>query len=104
MKQTLTSWYANTRDYMIRDYQEYPLRFILEILGWFGSVGCALGMTYYLPNPPLLQLYTIWVMSTAIYTWAAWTRGSFGMLANYALLLCIDTVGLTKLTLDYLSK
>lgn len=100
MKQTLNQWYANTRDWMIRDYNEWPLRFVLEILGWFGSVGCALGMTIFLPNPPLLPLYAIWVTSTAIYSWAAWTRGSFGMLANYALLLCIDTVGLTKLVLD----
>lgn len=104
MKQTLTDWVNNTRKWMVRDYQEYPLRFCLEILGWFGSVGCALGMTYYLPNPPLFQLYIIWVASTAIYSWAAWTRGSFGMLANYALLLCIDTVGLTKLTIEYFNK
>jgi len=87
-------------DYVREDYQEYPLRCILEIVGWFGSVGCALGMTYFLPNPPLLQLYIIWVISTMIYSWAAWTRGSFGMLANYALLFCIDSVGLTKLVIE----
>jgi uncharacterized membrane protein YccC len=85
---------------MRKDYEEYPLRCILEIVGWVGSVGCALGMTYFLPNPPLLQLYTIWVISTLIYSWAAWTRGSFGMLANYALLFCIDSVGLTRLVLE----
>lgn len=86
--------------YIKKDYEENPLRCILEIVGWFGSVGCALGMTYFLPNPPLLPLYTIWVVSTMIYSWAAWTRGSFGMLANYALLFCIDSVGLSKLVLE----
>ena len=91
--------FSKTIDYIRRDYEEYPLRCVLEIVGWFGSVGCALGMTYFIPNPPLLQLYTIWVISTLIYSWAAWTRGSFGMLANYALLFCIDSVGLTKLVL-----
>ena len=101
MRQTLKSWYANTKEWMIRDYHEYPLRFILEITGWFGSIGCALGMTYFLPNPPLLPLYCIWVTSTAIYSWASWTRGSFGMLANYALLLCIDTIGLIKLIANH---
>lgn len=102
MKQTLTTWYANTRDWMARDYREWPLRFVLEISAWLGSIGCALGMTLTLPNPPLLPLYSIWVVSTIIYTWAAWTRGSFGMLANYALLFCIDSVGLYKLIVEAL--
>jgi len=99
MNQLLNRWFSGTIDWMKRDYNEWPLRFCLEILGWFGSIGCALGMTIFLPNPPLLQLYCIWVASTLIYAWAAWTRGSFGMLANYALLFCIDMVGLTKLAL-----
>jgi hypothetical protein len=98
----IKNWFQHTASWMKRDYNEYPLRFCLEIIGWIGSVGCALGMTIFLPNPPLLQLYIIWVISTAIYSWASWTRGSFGMLANYALLLCIDTVGLIKLTIEAL--
>jgi hypothetical protein len=102
LKETLQSWYSNTATWMHKDYQEYPLRFCLEILAWFGSVSCALGMTVFLPNPPLLPLYSIWVCSTMIYSWAAWTRGSFGMLGNYGLLLCIDTVGLIKLILEAL--
>ena len=102
MKQTLQSWVNNTVDWAKRDYHEWPLRFCLEIAGWFGSIGCALGMTIFLPDPPLLQLYCIWVVSTMVYAWAAWTRGSFGMLANYALLFCIDTVGLIKLIIHAL--
>ena len=99
MKQTVSGWLSNTSNWMRKDYQDWPLRFCLEIGAWFGSVGCAFGMTWFLPNPPLLPLYSIWVVSTIIYAWAAWTRGSFGMLANYALLFCIDTVGLAKLVL-----
>ena len=91
---------SNIINYIREDYRAYPLRCVLEIVGWVGSVGCALGMTWFLPNPPLLQLYAIWVASTMIYTWAAWTRGSFGMLANYALLFCIDSVGLTRLVIE----
>jgi hypothetical protein len=99
VKQTLTSWWENTRNLAISDYKKWPLRFCLEMVAWAGSVGCALGMTIFLPNPPLLQLYIVWVCSTMIYAWAAWTRGSFGMLGNYALLLCVDIVGLIKLIL-----
>ena len=88
---------TNVIEYIREDYREYPLRCILEIVGWFGSVGCALGMTYFLPNPPLLPLYTIWVISTMIYSWAAWTRGSFGMVANYLLLSTIDLIALARM-------
>lgn len=99
MKQVIRSWINNTISWAVRDYREWPLRFCLEIAGWLGSIGCALGMTIFLPSPPLLQLYCIWVASTLVYAWAAWTRGSFGMLANYALLFCIDITGLIKLVL-----
>jgi hypothetical protein len=34
-----------------------------------------------------------------MYAWAAWTRKSFGMLANYILLVSIDTVGLLRMIL-----
>lgn len=94
---TFGSWLRSTGSFMARDYHEWPLRFCLELVAWAGSVGCALGMTLYLPTPPLLPLYAAWVTSTAIYAWSSWTRGSFGMLGNYGLLLCIDCVGLYKL-------
>jgi hypothetical protein len=32
-----------------------------------------------------------------MYAWAAYTRKSFGMLANYLLLVSIDSVGLTRM-------
>jgi hypothetical protein len=32
-----------------------------------------------------------------LYAWAAFTRRSFGMLANYILLTTIDTVGLIRM-------
>jgi hypothetical protein len=49
------------------------------------------------PDPPFLILYPMWITGCAIYSWAAWTRGSFGMLANYVLLTTLDTVALVRL-------
>jgi hypothetical protein len=49
------------------------------------------------PNPPLLILYPIWITGCAMYAWAALTRNSFGMLANYLLLTTIDIVGLMRM-------
>jgi hypothetical protein len=34
-----------------------------------------------------------------MYAWAAYTRKSFGMLANYCLLTTIDTIGLIRMVI-----
>ena len=76
-----------------RDYREWPFRFIVEVLAWVISIGCSLTMAFTVPTPPLLILYPVWITGCALYGWAAWTRGSFGMVANYILLTTIDTIG-----------
>jgi hypothetical protein len=80
-----------------QDYREWPLRCILEILAWFMSVGCAITMAATLPSPPFLILYPIFIVQCGIFAWAAWTRRSSGMVANYLLLVTIDLVGLARL-------
>jgi hypothetical protein len=80
-----------------RDYCEYPFRFCIEVLAWAISIGCSIVMAVTVPTPPLLILYPIWIIGCAMYGWAAWTRGSFGMLANYLLLVTIDSVGLVRM-------
>jgi hypothetical protein len=80
-----------------RDYREYPFRFCIEVFAWAISIGCSIVMAITVPNPPLLILYPIWIIGCAMYSWAAWTRGSFGMLANYLLLVTIDSVGLIRM-------
>ena len=79
------------------DFKSHPFRFCVELLAWGVSIGCSLVMAVTVPNPPLLVLYPIWISGCAMYAWAAWTRKSFGMLANYLLLVSIDTVGLVRM-------
>ena len=86
-----------TLDWIQEDYRSQPLRFCLEVLAWAMSIGCALVMAITVPNPPLIWIYPFFIMGCVIYAWAAWTRRSFGMLANYLLLTTIDTVGLIRL-------
>jgi hypothetical protein len=80
-----------------RDYKDWPVRFLLEITAWLLSVGCAVTMAVTVPNPPFLILYPLFMLQCTIFAWAAWTRRSTGMLANYLLLVSIDTVGLVRL-------
>lgn len=79
------------------DWESHPLRFVVEVIAWAISIGCAAVMAVTVPNPPLLILYPIWIAGCAMYAWAAWTRKSFGMLANYILLTSIDSVGLIRM-------
>jgi len=79
------------------DWRSHPFRFCIELCAWAISIGCSITMALTVPNPPLLVLYPIWITGCALYAWAAWTRRSFGMLANYLLLTTIDTVGLIRM-------
>jgi len=79
------------------DYKVYPLRFILEVTAWTLSIGCSVTMALTVPNPPLIILYPIFISQCIIYGWSAYSRKSFGMLANYCLLVAIDSVGLFRM-------
>ena len=86
-----------TFDWIRDDYRTHPFRFVVELLAWAISIGCSFTMAVTVPNPPLLLLYPVWISGCALYAWAAFTRKSFGMLANYILLTTIDTVGLVRM-------
>jgi hypothetical protein len=86
-----------TLDWIRNDWYSNRFRFIVELLAWAISIGCSITMATTVPNPPLLTLYPIWITGCAMYAWAAWTRRSFGMLANYLLLTTIDTIGLIRM-------
>jgi len=79
------------------DFRSHPVRFAIELLAWAISIGCSITMALTVPTPPLLILYPIWITGCAMYAWAAYTRKSFGMLANYLLLVSIDSVGLLRM-------
>jgi hypothetical protein len=89
----------NTIQWIKQDYREYPLRFCLELLAWFMSIGCTIWMGATLPNPPFLFLYPMFIVQCSIFGWAAWTRGSTGMVANYLLIVTIDFIAITNLIL-----
>jgi hypothetical protein len=88
---------AGIFDWIRDDYRTHRVRFCVELLAWAVSIGCSLTMAITVPNPPLLLLYPVWISGCAMYAWAAYTRKSFGMLANYILLTSIDTVGLIRM-------
>jgi len=81
------------------DFKSNRIRFCMEFIAWTISIGCAATMAGTVPNPPLMALYPSWIIGCAIYGWCAWSRRSFGMLANYLLLVTIDSIGLIRILL-----
>jgi hypothetical protein len=93
MNELLTPTFNWIRD----DFKSNRIRFVIELLAWAISIGCSITMALTVPTPPLLALYPVWIFGCAMYAWASWSRKSFGMLANYLLLVTIDSVGLLRM-------
>ena len=86
-------------DFIKSDFKTNRFRFCVEVIAWCISIGCSITMAVTVPNPPLLVLYPIWITGCAMYSWASYTRRSFGMLGNYLLLTTIDSIGLIRMLL-----
>ena len=89
-----------TLEWIRDDYSSNKFRFVVELLAWAISIGCSITMAVTVPTPPLPILYPIWITGCSMYAWASWTRRSFGMLANYLLLVSIDSIGLIRMILS----
>ena len=93
----MIEFFQKSYNWAKQDYQDWPLRFVLEITAWFLSICCTIWMGATLPNPPFLILYPLFIIQCSIFGWAAWTRRSTGMVANYLLIATIDIVALIRL-------
>ena len=80
-----------------RDYKEYKFRFVIEFLAWIMSIGCCILMAATVPNPPFLLLYPLFILQCSMLAWAAHTRNSTGIFANYLLIVIIDIIALIRL-------
>lgn len=96
----MTDILAGILTWIREDWKSNPVRCFLEILAWFLSIGCAFTMMLTVPNPPFLILYPLFIAQCAIFAWAAWTRKSSGMLANYLLLVTIDSIALLRMIIN----
>jgi hypothetical protein len=89
-----------TLSYVKNDYKKWPLRFCLEVFAWSLSMACSIVMALTVPNPPFIPLYIAFMTQCSIFCWSAWTRGSFGMMANYTALSMIDGTALIRLLIN----
>lgn len=90
------NYLINIVEWIKNDYKIYPLRFIVEVTAWALSIGCAITLALTVPNTPFIIIYPIYICYCCMFSWAAYSRQSVGMLANYALLITIDSIGLVR--------
>lgn len=88
---------TNTINWIKSDWKENKVRCCLEITAWFLSITCSIVMALTIPNPPFVILYPVFITQCMIFGWAAWTRKSTGMVANYSLLVSIDAIAYIRL-------
>jgi hypothetical protein len=93
----VTKFINNTFKWIKNDWKSNPFRCFLEIFAWVLSITCSVTMMLTVPYPPFLILYPLFIIQCAIFAWSAWTRQSFGLLANYILLVTIDSIALARL-------
>ena len=90
----------NTFAYIKKDHQEWPLRFYAEVFAWACSVASAIIFAATVPTVPVIPLYSIFISGCCAAAWTCYTRGSFGLLANYVFLVTIDCIGLARMLLS----
>ena len=87
--------------YIKRDYTEHRVRFFAELFSWACSVISAVIFAVTVPTIPVIPLYTIFISGCCAAAWTCWSRGSFGLLANYVFLIVIDCIGLGRMLINH---
>lgn len=82
--------------YVVTDWQSSRSRLIAEVFAWACSVVSAVMFAVTAPHIPIVPIYSIFMSGCLAAGWAAYTRGSFGLLANYSFIFAIDAVGLGR--------
>jgi hypothetical protein len=93
-------WITNSWQYVRQDWASNRVRFCAEVFAWACSVVSAVIFAATVPNIPTVPLYTIFISGCCASCWACWTRRSFGLMANSAFLVTIDSIGLIRFLLN----
>ena len=86
-----------TVTFIANDLHSNHLRFILEVINWFGNLVMALTFAITVPDVPLHYLYPGFICLLCISAYSAISRGSFGLLITTITILLIDIVGYYRL-------
>jgi len=89
--------YNDIISWIKKDYKNHKLRFIVEVTAWAMSIFCTVLMALTVPHPPFMLLYPLFILQCSMLAWAAHSRNSTGIFANYLLIAIIDIIALIRL-------
>jgi len=89
--------YNDIISWIKKDYKNHKLRFIVEVTAWVMSIFCTVLMALTVPHPPFMLLYPLFILQCSMLAWAAHSRNSTGIFANYLLIAIIDIIALIRL-------
>ena len=92
---------GNAWQYIKNDWSSNRVRFCAEVFAWACSVISAVIFACTVPDIPTVPLYSIFISGCFASAWTCWTRGSFGLLANYIFLITIDSIGLVRYIVNH---
>ena len=97
----ITTVIRGTWNYIKDDFKSNHIRFFAEVFAWACSVVSSLIFAFTAPDVPIVPLYGIFITGCCCAAWSAYTRKSFGLLANYGFLITIDCFGLARMLLNH---
>ena len=92
----MIDWHTTVK-FIQDDWNENPLRLILETVNWIINLAVALIFALTVPKVPLLLCYTLFLLAIGISIYTSISRGSFGLLATSITIFIIDFVAWIKL-------
>ena len=98
MEMIYNGW-SNIVQYVRNDWRSNRVRFLCEVFAWACSVISSVIFAITVPDIPVVPLYGVFISGCVAAGWAAYSRRSFGLLANYLFLVTIDCAGLIKMLL-----
>jgi hypothetical protein len=96
----MTAHLNNLLEFIRRDFRSYPLRFLLELFAWSGTLVNTILITLWVPNVPWLICYPIWITGCCAAAWTSWTRGSSIGMWGCILFATLDTLGFIRYLLS----
>ena len=92
----MIDWHKTVK-FIKDDWNEHPIRVILEGINWALNLAVALLFALTVPDVPLITAYTLFLLALSISIWSAHSRGSFGLLMTSITIFIIDVVAYWRL-------
>jgi hypothetical protein len=82
--------------YIRRDFQQNPLRAMVEIFGMACGVGASILLAITTPEPAMFACYVMWLFGSGALFLCAISRGSTGLAISYISYFLIDVIGILR--------